>query len=58
MVEIIDEVIDKINENNIDIIGIQESVSYKNNETSYAEIISENTDLKYYSEIVNFFQVG
>ena len=46
---LIDEVIEKINSENIDIIGIQESVSFENGEKSYAEIIAENTNLKYYT---------
>ena len=47
---LLDEVIDKINENNIDIIGLQESVTFRNGEKSFAQIISENTKLKYFSE--------
>lgn len=47
---LIDEVIQKINDENIDIIGIQESVAFKNGEKSFAQIISENTSLKYYVE--------
>ena len=47
---LLDEVIKKINDENIDIIGIQESVTFRNKEKSFAQIISENTDLKYYKE--------
>jgi len=47
---LIDEVIKKINDENIDIIGIQESVAFKNGDKSFAQIISENTSLKYYAE--------
>ena len=47
---LLDEVIQKINDENIDIIGLQESVSFRNEEKSFAQIISENTNLKYYSE--------
>lgn len=47
---LIDDVIEKVNSNNIDIIGLQESVTFRNNNKSFAKIISENTDLKYYSE--------
>ena len=47
---LLNEVINKINENNIDIIGLQESVAFRNGEKSFAQIIAENTDLKYYSE--------
>lgn len=47
---LIDEVIQKINDENIDIIGIQESVAFKNGKKSFAKIISENTSLKYYTE--------
>lgn len=47
---LIDEVIRKINDENIDIIGIQESVAFNNGEKSFAQIISENTNLKYYAE--------
>lgn len=47
---ILDEVIEKINDENIDIIGLQESVAFRNGEKSFAQIISENTNLKYYVE--------
>ena len=47
---LVDEVIRKINDQKIDIIGLQESVVFKNGEKSYAQIISENTELKYYTE--------
>lgn len=47
---LLDEIINIINEKDIDIIGIQESVSFKNGEKSFAKIISEKTNLKYYSE--------
>lgn len=47
---LLDEVIQKINDENIDIIGIQESVAFRNKEKSFAQIISENTSLKYYAE--------
>lgn len=47
---LIDEVIQKINDENIDIIGIQESVLFSNGEKSFAQIISDNTSLKYYVE--------
>ena len=47
---LINEVIQKINDEDIDIIGIQESVTFKNGEQSFAQIISENTSLKYYAE--------
>ena len=47
---LLDEVIWKINDNNIDIIGLQESISFRNNDKSFAQIISENTNLKYFSE--------
>ena len=46
---LIDDVIEKINKENIDIIGLQESVNFRNREKSFAQIISDNTDLKYYS---------
>ena len=46
---LIDEVIETINREQIDIIGLQESVNFKNGDKSFAEIISDNTDLKYYS---------
>ena len=49
---LIDEVIQKINDENIDIIGIQESVAFKNGEKSFAQVISEKTDLKYYTEFI------
>lgn len=47
---LLDEVIQKINDENIDIIGIQESVAFRNGEKLFAKIISENTSLKYYAE--------
>ncbi len=47
---LIDEVIQKINDEDIDIIGIQESVAFKDGEKSFAQVISENTNLKYYVE--------
>lgn len=47
---LIDEVIQKINDENIDIIGLQESVSFRDGKESFAQIISEHTNLKYYSE--------
>ncbi len=47
---LLDEVIKKINDEDIDIIGIQESVAFTNGEKSFAQIISENTSLKYYKE--------
>ena len=47
---LIDEVIKTINDKDIDIIGLQESVSFNNGEKSFAQIISENTNLKYYAE--------
>jgi len=46
---LIDEVIEIINKEQIDIIGLQESVNFRNGDKSFAEIISDNTDLKYYS---------
>ena len=49
---LIDEVINIINDKDNDIIGLQESVVFKNDEKSYAQIISENTKLKYYTEFV------
>lgn len=47
---LLDEVIRKINNEDIDIIGIQESVAFRNGQKSFAQIISENTSLKYYKE--------
>ena len=49
---LIDEVINTINDKDIDIIGLQESVAFRNEEKSYAQIISESTNLKYYTEFV------
>ena len=39
---LIDDVIEKVNSNNIDIIGLQESVAFRDNSKSFAKIISEN----------------
>ena len=47
---LLDEVIQKIKEEDIDIIGLQEAVAFRNAEPSFAQIIAENTDLKYYVE--------
>lgn len=47
---LIDEVIQKINIEDIDIIGVQESVAFQNGDRSYAQIIAENTKLKHYVE--------
>ena len=46
---LIDDVIETINREQIDIIGLQESVNFKNGDKSFANIISDNTNLKYYS---------
>ena len=51
---LIDEVIEKIKEENIDVIDIQEAVAFRNGDKSFAQIIAENTDLKNYVE----FQVS
>ncbi len=47
---LLDEVIQNIKEEDIDIIGLQEAVAFRNAERSFAQIIAENTDLKYYAE--------
>lgn len=47
---LVDEVIEKINQEKIDIIGIQEAVRFRNGEESFAQVIAQNTNLKYYTE--------